>query len=245
MDKAEIRPAFYAVGTGGWRDWWVLLHPPYTAWHLSYVVLGAALAPTFHLDRLAVTVAAFALAVGISAHALDELHGRPLQTRIASPVLYGVAGVALLGAVALGVIGVDRVGPGLLLFIPIGAFLVFAYNLELFGGVFHSDAGFALAWGAFPVLTAYFAQAGRLDGAAFLAAAAAFALSMAQRSLSTAARTVRRRAQRIEGTMVLRDGSVVPIDERALLAPLERGLRWMSWSTVALALGLIVARLAL
>ncbi len=27
-------PAFYAAGTGGWRDWWTLLHPPYTAWHL-------------------------------------------------------------------------------------------------------------------------------------------------------------------------------------------------------------------
>lgn len=245
MDKARSRPAFYAVGTGGWRDWWVLLHPPYTAWHLSYVVLAASLAPTFHLDRLVATLAAFALAVGISAHALDETHGRPLGTRISSRVLYGAAVVTLLGACGLGVAGVAQVGPGLLVFIPLGAFLVFAYNLELFGGVFHSDAGFALAWGAFPVLTGYYAQGGRLDAAAFLAAAAAFALSMAQRSLSMAARTIRRRTQSIEGTMMLRDGSVVQIDERALLQPLERGLRWMSWATVALALGLIVARLAL
>ena len=122
MDKAERRPAFYAVGAGGWRDWWVLLHPPYTAWHLSYVALGAALAPTFHLDRLIVTVAAFALAVGIGAHALDELHGRPLRTRISSRALYVAAGIGLFGAVGLGLAGVSRVGPGLLLFIPVGAF---------------------------------------------------------------------------------------------------------------------------
>ena len=32
---AESRPAFYAAAPGGWRDWWTLLHPPYTAWHLA------------------------------------------------------------------------------------------------------------------------------------------------------------------------------------------------------------------
>ena len=39
------RPAYYAARPGGWRDWWTLLHPPYTSWHLSYVVIGATLAP--------------------------------------------------------------------------------------------------------------------------------------------------------------------------------------------------------
>ncbi len=38
------RPAFYALTPGGWRDYWSLLHPPYTLWHLSYVAIGAALA---------------------------------------------------------------------------------------------------------------------------------------------------------------------------------------------------------
>ncbi|TMC02912.1 MAG: methyltransferase domain-containing protein [Chloroflexi bacterium] len=41
----RLGSAFYALRPGGWRDYWTLLHPPYTAWHLSYVVLGAALAP--------------------------------------------------------------------------------------------------------------------------------------------------------------------------------------------------------
>src|SRR5450759_2534553 len=42
---ASLAPAFYAARGGGWRDYWTLLHPPYTAWHLSYVLLGAALSP--------------------------------------------------------------------------------------------------------------------------------------------------------------------------------------------------------
>jgi len=65
MRSPELRVrgiAYYALGSGGWRDWWVLLHPPYTAWHLSYVVMGAALAPVLDLGRLAATLLAFALA---------------------------------------------------------------------------------------------------------------------------------------------------------------------------------------
>src|SRR5437899_2261109 len=41
----SVAPAFYALKAGGWRDYWTLLHPPYTVWHLPYVLLGAAFAP--------------------------------------------------------------------------------------------------------------------------------------------------------------------------------------------------------
>jgi hypothetical protein len=236
------RPAFYAARPGGWRDWWTIVHPPYTAWHLAYVVIGATLAPNTDGGRLAATLLAFFLAVGIAAHALDELHGRPLHTGIPGAVLAGVAAVGLTGALALGAVGIGRVGAGLLVFMAIGPVLVVGYNVELFGGRLHSDAGFAAAWGAFPVLTAYFVQAGSLDLTAILAATAAFALSLAQRSLSTRARLVRRRVARIDGTMTMVDGSVQPIDARAVLEPVERGLRWMSVAIVALAVALLAAR---
>src|ERR1700676_5174162 len=97
-----LRPAFYAARAGGWRDWWTLLHPPYTAWHLSYVVIGACLAPVVHVDRLVATVLAFLLAVGVAAHALDELNGRPLNTKISSRWLVAVAVLGNGGAVAIG-----------------------------------------------------------------------------------------------------------------------------------------------
>ena len=241
--QAGARPAYYAASPGGWRDWWTLLHPPYTAWHLSYVVIGAALAPRVTLAPLIATLIAFFLAVGLAAHALDELNGRPLQTRIPAPTLVAVTVAGLAGAVAFGVAGVARVGWALLPFMIVGPALVVAYNAELFGGIIHTDLGFAAAWGAFPVLTAYTAQTGRIAVAPVLAALAALAISAAQRRLSTPARTLRRRSVRVEGTVTLADGEVTAIDQRALLAPLEGALRAMSWGLVLLAASLAFARL--
>lgn len=243
MTDAERRPAYYAASPGGWRDWWTLLHPPYTAWHLSYVVIGASLAPEVDATRLVATLLAFFAAVGLSAHALDELHGRPLRTRIPSAALVAVTTVGLLVAVTLGVLGVARVGWILVPFIVAGPVLVVAYNAELFGGIVHTDAGFAAAWGAFPVLTGYVAQANGLGLAALLGGAAAFALSYAQRSLSTPARMLRRQVEHVSGTMTLADGSTRALDDAVLRAPLEQALRAMSWGLMALAAGLAVARL--
>ncbi|HET7419330.1 MAG TPA: hypothetical protein VFL27_03015 [Candidatus Dormibacteraeota bacterium] len=244
MPEADLAPAYYATGARGWRrDLWALLHPPYTAWHLSYVLIGAGLAPAFHLDRLLATVAAFFLAVGISAHALDELHGRPLRTDLPAAVLWAASIAGLAGAVGLGFFGVAVVGPGLLPFIAAGVLFVFAYNLELLGGRLHGDFWFALSWGAFPALTAYYAQAGRLSLGAVLVAGAAYALSYGQRALSTPARLVRRRAHSVSGTMTMSDGSHVDIDERTLLNPLEVALGAFSWGAVLLGVGMVTARI--
>lgn len=252
-DRAEqpedsSRPAFYAARPGAWRDWWTLLHPPYTAWHLSYVVIGACLAPHVYVSRLIATLAAFFLAVGVAAHALDELHGRPLRTSIPGPLLVAVTVAGLAGALALGVVGVAVIGwPGgavLLPFMVAGPVLVVAYNAELFGGVVHTDLGFAAAWGAFPALTGYVAQAGTLSVAAVLAGGGALALSAAQRRLSTPARALRRRVVRAEGAITFADGRTIPVSTRLMLDPLERALRAASWSIALLAAALAVARLA-
>ena len=242
-DSGDGRPAYYAARPGGWRDWWTLLHPPYTAWHLSYSVIGAALAPRVQTSRLIATVLAFFLAVGLAAHALDELRGRPLRTRIPSPVLVAVAVAGLAGALALGVAGVTQVGWTLIPFMVAGPILVIGYNAELFGGLMHTDFGFAAGWGAFPVLTAYVAQTGTLAVAPVLAAVGAFALSEAQRRLSTPARNIRRRALRVEGAITYGDGRTVPITADALIRPLEGALRATSWAIILLAAALAVARL--
>jgi hypothetical protein len=239
-----LAPAYYAAGTTGWRrDVWALLHPPYTAWHLSYVLIGASLAPTVNVIRLIATLLAFFLAVGVAAHALDELRGRPLQTEIPAGVLWTAAVLGLLGAVALGIAGLFVIGPWLLPFIAMGVFFVFAYNLELLRGRLHGDFWFALSWGAFPVLTAYFAQTGRLSLAALAAAVAGYALSYAQRMLSTPARLLRRRSRSVTGALTLADGSQVPLDRSTLLRPLERALAASSWGIVTLSLGLVASRL--
>jgi hypothetical protein len=236
------RPAFYALRSGGWRDFVTLLHPPYTAWHLSYVALGAAVAPRLHAGRLAAALAAFFLAVGVSAHALDELNGRPLRTSLSRSALIALAGGGLAGAVAIGVTGIFVVSPWLAPLVAVGAFLVPAYNLELFGGRFHSDTWFALAWGGFPALTGYFAGALSLRPEGVLVAAACCLLSVAQRRLSTPARELRRRTVEVSGQQHLRDGTVVELDERRLSAPLEGALSALWLALVLLAAGLVVMR---
>ena len=239
---ADRRPAFYAA-TGRTGEWWTLLHPPYTAWHLSYAAIGAALAPRLDGERLGATLLAFFLAVGIAAHALDELNGRPLRTSIPSSVLATAATAALTAAVAIGAVGITRAGLVLLPFVVAGAFLVAAYNLELLDGRFHTDAVFAAGWGAFPVLTAYVAQAEGLKAPALLGAAAAYALSRAQRSLSSSVRFVRRQTNRVDITLDLRDGDERTAHEELLLEPPEAALRALSWGLPVLAAALVVARI--
>jgi hypothetical protein len=240
---AESRPAFYALAGGGWRDYVTLLHLPYTGWHLSYVAIGAALAPELELDRLLPTLAAFFLAVGLGAHALDELRGRPLQTAIPSRILIGLAGASIAGAVAIGVVGAALVDPWIALFVAAGAFIVVAYNIELFGGRFHGDFWFALSWGAFPVLTGFFAQTGSVDAAAGAAALFAFWLSFAQRRLSTRVRDVRRRVTDVSGQIERKDGSVTPLTTTDLFDVEEAALRLLAAATLALAAALVIMRL--
>ena len=239
----ETRPAFYAAEPGELRDWWTLLHPPYTAWHLSYVVIGASLAPQVNATKLVATVLAFFLAVGVGAHALDELKGRPLRTAIPDAVLVMAAAIGLGVAVGLGIAGVLKVGLVLVPFLVIGPLLVVGYCSELMGGVLHNDFTFGAAWGAFPVLTAYVAQTDRISVGAVLAALAAMAFSAAQRTLSTPARLIRRRAAQVDGHLVMASGETVPLDRQTLLVPLEVALRAMTAAMVLLATALAIARL--
>jgi hypothetical protein len=236
------RPAFYALERGGWRDYVTLLHPPYTAWHVSYVVIGGCLAPVVAWGRLGAAAAAFALAVGIGAHALDERTGRPLRTAIPDRILVALAAISIAAAVAIGLVGAVTFRPWLALLVPVGLFLVLAYNLELAGGRFHSDLWFGLAWGGFPVVCGYAAVAGDLGVAAVLGAAFAVLLSLAQRVLSSHVRLVRRRSTAVRGEIELADGTRSEIDAASLMAPAERALRLLAVATIALAATMVAFR---
>jgi len=206
VTEGDVRPAFYALAPGGWRDYVTLLHPPYTLWHLSYVAIGAALAPQWRPGVLALALLAFFLGMGI-----------------------GIA-VAV------------RTNLWLLAFVGVGAFIAVAYNLELFGSRLHGDPWFSLAWGAFPVLTAYFAAAETIRIEAVFAAAFAALLSHAQRRLSTPVRLVRRRTRAVSGRIELLDGSTIPITADSLTAEAEHALKTLSAAVVALALALVLLR---
>jgi hypothetical protein len=240
--SVEARPAFYALAPGSWRDYLTLLHPPYTLWHLGYVVIGAALAPSWQPGRLGATLIAFFLAVGVGAHALDELNGRPLATRIPASVLAGLAATSIAVAIGIGIAGAVAYDLWLLAFVVFGALVVCAYNLELLGGRLHSDLWFALDWGAFPLLTAYFACAERLRPEAVLAAAFAALLSYAQRRLSSPVRRLRRQVASVSGIVELKNGARERVTRETLIEGNEAALRALAYAVIVLAVALSVLR---
>ena len=243
MRAAPGRPAFYALGRGRLGELLTLLHPPYTAWHLSYFALGAAVAPHLYVDRLLWGLAAFGLAVGVGAHALDELHDHPLGTTLSDRTLVAMAAVSLLGALAIGVAGVLSVTALLLPFVVLGGLFLPAYNLELLGGRVHNDLWFALGWGAFPAITGYFVNAQRIALPGVLIAAGCLAMSVAQRRLSSPARELRRRTRSISGVRTLADGRSEELSLEGLLAPLDGALAALSLAIVVIACAAVAARL--
>lgn len=237
--ETTMRPAYYALAPGSWRDYVTILHLPYTLWHLSYIAIGAALSPTLHLDRLGVLMLAFFLAVGIGAHALDEYKGHPLSTEIPDRVLAAAAMVSIGTAVALGVIGSIVLDPWILVFTGIGGFIVIAYNLELYDGWFHTDFWFAAAWGSFPMITAYWVNAGGITLAAGAVAVLCYLVTAAQRALSSKARRLRRQG-RLDST---EPAFASPHDVKvALMAP-ERRLKTLNLIVVLVAAVTLLIRL--
>jgi hypothetical protein len=243
----RTRPAFYALRPGGWRDLVTVLHPPYTAWNLANVGFGAVAATQIHTDRFIATLAAFFLAVGISAHALDELNGRPLKTELSDRTLIGLASVSLAGAIGIGIAGCFIVSASLVPFVVAGGFFVVAYNLELFNGRFHTDFWLAFAWAAFPALTSWWINtlsfgSPRTVVAGILVAAGCFGLVSVQRRLSTPVRRLRRKTVSVTGEQRLEDGTVIPLTVAEIAAPLDWSLRVLSLAVVVLAIGLVVVR---
>ena len=236
------RASWYALAPGGWRDYVTLLHVPYTLWHLSYVVIGAALAPLWLPGRLGVALVAFALGLGVGAHALDELRGRPLATAIPGRVLSLLGAVSIAAAVGLGIAAAIVWWPWLLAFVAFGGFIVVAYNLELFGGAFHSDLWFALAWGSLPLLSAYAVAAEAVTRVAVAGAVFAGLLSFAQRRLSTPVRLVRRRVRTVSGSLELDDGATLPVTAALLTRASEDALRALTAAVIALAVALVLLR---
>ena len=230
---------------GGWRDLVTVLHPPYTAWNLANVCFGAAAASQIHTDRFVSTLAAFLLAVGIGAHTLDELNGRPLNTQLSDRTLIALAVGSLTGAVAIGIAGCVLISATLIPFVLAGAFIVVAYNLELFGGRFHTDFWLAAAWGAFPALTSWWVNtlsfgSAKTVVAGALVTAGCFGLTTVQRRLSTPVRRLRRKTVSVTGEQRLEDGTVIPLTASELAAPLDGSLRGLSWAVVVLSIGLVV-----
>ena len=225
MGTEEPRPAFYALRAGGWRDYVTVLHLPYTAWNLSYVALGAALAPRFRTDRMLWTMAAFALGARRRGPRPRRAQRPTARDRDPGRRLVGLGVASLAGACAIGIWAATRWGYGLLAFVAAGAFIVPAYNLEWFGGRFHGAlvARARLGRASRPQRVL---RAGRtLRVEAILAAGYATALILVQRTLSTPVRHARRRSRDLAGRRADGAGAADPAARERAPRRRARGAR--------------------
>jgi hypothetical protein len=235
--RPVLQRAFYLLPPGSWRDYINLLHAPYSAWHLSYVIIGASLVSRPDYSLLGWTLLSFLLAMGVGAHCFDELRGRPLATTIPTSIL---CGIAIVSTALAGLIGVEvaiSTDLALLWFVAAGVFLVLSYNLEW--GPMHHDVVFALAWGAFPVLTSFYAQSGALTSDCILVSLVTAAVSFVQRILSHRVRYLRREVIEAHGYLIESDGTKLALSREWIVRDNDRLLKLLSLLAPAFAVAFL------
>jgi hypothetical protein len=244
-DMTSLKPSWYSSkNTGIVSDFINLLHPPYTLWHLSYVLIGISLSPGIYFDRSIAVLVAFFLGLGLGAHALDETMGNPLRTRISKTRLYIVGFVSLSVAILIGLYYVIELSFLILPFVAIESFFAVTYNLEIFEKRFHTDIVFALSWGSIPFLTGYFVNSLSLSISSLVMALGIGLLTYVQRTLSTQARMFRRNIDGVQSINLV-TGDRIPMSSQELISPAEKSLKALTLMVFALSVALILARLAL
>ena len=164
-----------------------LLFLPYTGMVLSYTVMGSMIAEKISWDRVGAILLVYFLALGIGAHALDALGTRgtkPWGKVFSSRELLALAIGPLTIAYAIGIYYMVFYAPLLWIIAMIEGFFLLAYNLEWFGGRFHTDEWFVFSWGFLPVLAGYVLQTNSFSLSALALAVAAGLLSHVEITVS-------------------------------------------------------------
>jgi hypothetical protein len=239
-----LKPAWYSVdGRGTLLDILNLLHPPYTLWHLSYIVLGIALAPVIHTDRSAAVLVSYFLGLGVGAHALDETMGNPLQTKLSKGKLYLIGFSSLSIAVSIGLYYVFTVSLLILPIIAAEVFFALAYNLEAFDKRFHNTLVFALSWGVLPFVTGYFVNSLSISIGVLAASVGVGLLTYVQRTLSLQARSIRRNLHSPIQLLKLENGEEIRMTSKDLISPTEKSLKALTFTIFLFAVALLLQRL--
>ncbi|HET6418614.1 MAG TPA: hypothetical protein VFG19_00565 [Geobacteraceae bacterium] len=213
-----------------------LLFLPYTGMVLSFALIGSLLAGHIFYDRILAIIAIYFFGLGIAAHALDALGGggtKPWGTVFSESHLWLMALTALLIAYGIAVYYMIRHVPLLLLIAVPEGFFVFAYNLEWFGGRFHTDRWFAFSWGTLPVLAGYVMQTNGISVPSILVAISMGFFSTIEIKASRPYKELRRKRHDLSG------------DELALMRRYETILKCVSLGVIVMGAGLLIWRAAL
>jgi hypothetical protein len=211
-----------------------LLFLPYTAMVLSYAVIGSVVAETPSGTRILAIVMIYFLGLGVAAHALDALGSKtakPWGAAFSRRQLWYLAGASLAGAYTIAGYYMIRYVPWLLIVAILEGFFVFAYNLEWFGGKFHTDGWFAFSWGFLPVLAGHIIQTNKISVAAVVLAFAMALFSLIEIKASRPYKDLKKNRHSLTDA------------ERQRMQRYEAILKSVSLGVVLLAAGLLVWRL--
>lgn len=163
-----------------------MLFLPYTAVCISYTIIGSMLAQDLHWDRVYAIAIIYFLGLGISAHILDALYSKKkpwgeLSELFNKGHLLTLAIISLIIAYTIGIFYILTYKLLVLAVIAIlEGFFLFAYNLELFKGIFHNNVSFTFSWGFLPLLAGYHIQTNQISMLAIVIAILTSLLSYAE-----------------------------------------------------------------
>lgn len=164
-----------------------MLFLPYTGMCISFSIVGSLLSPTAIMwDRIVAIVIIYFAALGISAHAADNMGSKkkPWGDLFSNLELLIMLVCGLVVAYAIGAYYIIFYVPLLLPIAILEGFFLFAYNYEIWNGFFHNNIWFAISWGSMPLLAGYVMQTNSISYVPLLISTAAFLISYIEIKLS-------------------------------------------------------------
>ena len=163
-----------------------ILFLPYTAMCISFALLGSLISPSIHWDRIIAIILIYFFALGIGAHFADSIGSRkrPWGVEISIHTSWIILVLSISVAYSIGIYFIIYFVPLLLVVAVAEGFFLFAYNFEKFGGRFHTNFWFVIAWGSLPVLAGFMMQTNAITLESILLATVASVISYVEISLS-------------------------------------------------------------
>jgi xanthine/uracil permease len=221
------------LGPQKFRSFIGLLFLPYTAMVLAFAVIGSMAAASIFWDRVLAIVLIYFLGLGIAAHALDALGSKqtkPWGNVFTKRQLWILAAASLALAYLIAIYYMIRLVPWLATVAVLEGFFVFSYNLEWFGGRFHTDGWFAFAWGFLPVVAGYIIQTNTISAPALVLAASMALFSMVEIKASRPYKDLKRQRQSLKEA------------EKLLVQRYEAILKCISLAVILLGIGMLIGR---
>ncbi|GBC73972.1 hypothetical protein HRbin04_01382 [archaeon HR04] len=208
-----------------------MLFLPYTGMCVSFTVIGSLLADNIIWDRLIAIVLIYLLALGISAHALDSIGSKrkPWGNVFSNRALLAIALAALAIAYTIGIYYIVVYVPLLAIIAVLEGFFLFAYNVELFNGRFHSNLWFSISWGGLPLLAGYVMQTNSISISALIASSITALVAYAEIRVSRPYKELKRSHS----------------DEKEKIILYERMLKLMSIGSIGAAISMLMVRMLL